>query len=89
MVQLYVSYPAGSGEPPLLLRKFAKTGLLLPNEVEELTLTLTVRDLTIWDRELQTPSSSLPGGWARVAGQFTIYARGGSRDPRLEGRVDM
>ena len=43
--QVYLSYPEAAGEPPLVLRGFAKTALLPPGGHADLVFALTPRDL--------------------------------------------
>jgi beta-glucosidase len=35
VLQLYLSYPAAAGEPPLVLRSYRKTAVLAPGESAE------------------------------------------------------
>lgn len=53
-VQLYVSYPSSSFETPIIqLRNFAKTPTLQPGASETLKITLTRKDLSVWDTVVQ------------------------------------
>ncbi|KAL0264437.1 hypothetical protein SLS55_000387 [Diplodia seriata] len=51
VAQLYVQYPEGSSydTPVIQLRDFGKTATLQPGESETLALTLTRKDVSVWD----------------------------------------
>ena len=54
VVQLYVTYPSSSFDTPLVqLRNFAKTRTLNPGESENVVLTMTRKDLSVWDTVAQ------------------------------------
>jgi beta-glucosidase len=56
VVQLYVELPAdmlGVDLPPRQLRQFEKTSILLPGESKSLGLTVTRKDLSVWDVVVQ------------------------------------
>lgn len=56
VAQLYVELPAdtlGVDLPPRQLRQFEKTSTLAPGDSEVLTLTLTRKDLSVWDVTVQ------------------------------------
>ncbi|KAF9453634.1 glycoside hydrolase family 3 protein [Macrolepiota fuliginosa MF-IS2] len=74
--QLYLGYPTGAGEPPKVLRGFEEVELAVgANEV--VTLTLTLRDFSIWDATSQA--------YVRPAGAFTVYVGASIKDIRLTG----
>lgn len=50
VVQLYLQFPRHSGEPPLVLRDFAKVPLA-PGETKTAEFELSIYDLSIWDTE--------------------------------------
>ncbi|KKA27855.1 hypothetical protein TD95_003253 [Thielaviopsis punctulata] len=69
VVQAYLQFPedAGYDTPIIQLRDFEKTDALAPGDGQTLTLTLTRKDLSVWDVVLQdwvVPS---------VGGRFTIW----------------
>ena len=70
--QVYLAYPEHAGEPPLVLRGFAKTALLPPGAHADLAFALTPRDMSIW-----------ANGWAVSRGDFTVHVGASSRDLRL------
>lgn len=53
VVQVYVQYPSTAQEPIYQLRNFAKV-FLQAGQTSTITLTLTQRDLSIWDVEAQS-----------------------------------
>lgn len=81
VAQLYLSFPASSGEPPLQLKGFKKTRVLGPSEKEEVSISLRKRDFSIWDSKAHA--------WSQVAGTFKIMVGSSSRDIRLEGSVTL
>ena len=74
--QLYLAYPATSGEPPLVLRGFEKTAVLQPGKADVLSFDLFARDLSVWDVRA--------GSWKRAPGTFKAHVGASSRDLRLE-----
>jgi beta-glucosidase len=77
VAQLYVGYPPSAGEPPKLLRDFAVVHLAA-GESAAVTLTLTPRDLMVWD-----------GAWASVSGPFSAFVGASNRDLRLQGEFSL
>jgi beta-glucosidase len=73
--QVYLSYPEAAGEPPLVLRGFAKTALLPPGDHADLAFALTPRDLSTYAAD----------GWAVSYGEFAVSVGASSRDVRLRG----
>lgn len=69
--QLYLSFPAGSGEPPKLLRGFTKTSLL-PTQTRTVRFDLRLKDVQVW--------SEARNSWTVPDGQFTVHVGGSSRD---------
>ena len=45
IAQLYLSFPAPAGEPPMVLRGFEEVALIEPGETREVVITLKDRDL--------------------------------------------
>ena len=72
--QLYLRFPAAARQPPLVLRGFAKTGLLAAGADETVEFALTARDLATYDG----------GRWRKAVGEFGAVVGASSRDHRLE-----
>ena len=85
VLQLYLSYPAGAGEPPLVLRAYYKTAVLAPGDSAEVSFGLSRRDLSIWSEEIAPEGGPLAGlgGWQLVLGTFTAHVGASSRDPNM------
>jgi len=73
VVQLYLSFPPSSGEPPLQLKGFEKT-LLQPTRSSTITFILSDRDLSIWNVTTHE--------WEVQHGTFTILIGSSSQDIR-------
>lgn len=71
VVQLYVSFPIGSGEPPRQLKAFRRIQLA-PGGSAAVTFLLTPKMLRIW--------SDRTRGWIVPAGRYTAYVGMSSRD---------
>ncbi|KIW47945.1 uncharacterized protein PV06_00593 [Exophiala oligosperma] len=71
VVQLYVSYPPGSGEPVNQLRGFTRLHDLKPGASAEAGFTLQRRDLSVWDVSSQT--------WTLLNGTYRIHFGKSSR----------
>jgi len=80
VVQLYVDFPPGLGEPPGQLKGFQKLYLDV-GETEVLTFTLTADELSYWDTSIS--------GWTVPTGTFQIDVGASSRDIRLGGSFDV
>ena len=78
--QLYLNFPASSGEPPSVLREFQNVELQ-PGEKQTVTMTLSRYDLSIWDVEKQ--------GWRKPGGEIGVTVGASSRDGRLKGRIPV
>ncbi|KAF9557186.1 glycoside hydrolase family 3 protein [Agrocybe pediades] len=76
--QLYLGYPTSADEPPKVLRGFEEVDLA-PGESKTVTLSLIIRDLSIWD----TPSQS----YIRPSGTFNVFVGASIRDIRLTGTI--
>ena len=74
--QLYITFPASAGEPPLSLRAFDNL-LIEAGASQRISFSLTLRDLSIWSVEAYA--------WAPVPGTFTASIGASSRDIRLRG----
>jgi len=70
VVQLYVGYPAGAGEPPRSLKGYTKVGLQ-PGASRHVTITLTRSAFRVWD--------SLDRGWRLLPGTYRISVGDSSR----------
>jgi beta-glucosidase len=60
--QVYVEFPAEARQPTPVLKGFAKTDVIGPGETQEVTIELTVRDLSYWES----------GAWIK-AGTVTVH----------------
>jgi hypothetical protein len=78
--QLYLNFPASSGEPPSVLRGFQNVELQ-PGEKQTVTITLSRYDLSIWDVEKQ--------GWKKPDDEIGVTVGASSRDGRLKGRISV
>ena len=81
VVQVYVGDPAAAvARPPRELKAFAKVSLE-PGAEQEVTFTLTARDLSYW--------SALHRRWVLEGGEFRIGVGASSRDIRLSGVITV
>ena len=78
IAQVYLHYPAHAGEPPSVLRGFADV-YLQPAEAQNITITLSRYDLSIWDVVSQS--------WIRPPGKYSLSVGASSRDFRLKGAI--
>ena len=78
VVQVYVGFPTGAGEPPKQLKGFARVGPP-PGATEHVSVTLDERAFSIWD----TGTSK----WKIVPGTFQVMVGDSSRDLPLRGTV--
>jgi beta-glucosidase len=76
---LYLRYPEAAGEPPLVLRGFAKTAVLVPGASARVSFELKARDFAVYDEAA--------AGWRVVRGEFGLVVGASSRDARLECTV--
>jgi len=81
VAQLYIGFPSLAGEPPMQLKGFFKTDILLPGSQVTVTFQLTDRDLSIWDVTLH--------GWKKLSGDYIINVGASSRDFRLTGKLTI
>ena len=80
VAQLYIEFPAAAGEPPQVLRGFAK--YLIPQGFgQAIQLALTPRDLSIWDVDAYS--------WQLQKGTFGVAVGASSRDIRLRGSFTL
>ena len=80
VVQLYLSFPSGAGEPPQQLKGFEKVHLEA-GESTVVTLGLDARAFSIWMVGTHA--------WAVVSGTFGVAVGSSSRDHRLVGSVEV
>lgn len=74
--QLYLGYPSGAGEPPRVFRGFDEVPVAV-GQTATVTMTLTMRDMSIWDSTTQT--------YIKPAGTFIVYVGAALQDLRLTG----
>ena len=80
VVQLYLSFPSGAGEPPQQLKGFEKVHLEA-GESTLVTLGLDARAFSIWMVGTHA--------WTVVSGTFGVAVGSSSRDHRLVGSVEV
>lgn len=78
--QLYIGYPASTGEPPKQLRGFAKLKLEA-GASGTASFKLRRRDLSIWDEQARA--------WSVPTGEFGVFVGSSSRDVRLTGKITV
>ena len=76
--EVYLSMPAGAGEPPRVLAGFQKLHLN-PGQTGHATVSLTARSFSHWDVGAHA--------WAVTAGTYQVMVGSSSRDIRLQGAV--
>lgn len=69
--QLYIAFPPSSGEPPKVLRNFAKT-FITPGQTSTITLDINQKAISIWDVITQS--------WIIPSGEFTVLIGKSSRN---------
>jgi beta-glucosidase len=79
VVQLYVGAPAANGEPPKQLKNFQRV-TLNPGAAQTVHLTVTARDLAMWDTGAN--------GWRTPAGAYQIMVGDSSRNLPLTGTLN-
>jgi beta-glucosidase len=77
VAQVYVGQPAGTGEPPKILRGFSRVSLS-PGQTQHVAVTLDARSFQYWS-----------GRWANATGVNRVYVGSSSRDIRLTGQVTI
>jgi len=78
--QLYLGFPSTTGEPPRRLAGFRKV-VLSPGASARPQISLSKRDLAIWDATL--------GTWIVPEGTFQVMVGSSSRDLRLMGTFEV
>jgi len=81
VAQLYLTFPASAGEPPQVLRGFAKYSIP-QGYAQAMQLVLTPRDMSVW---APTPAYE----WQLARGTFGVGVGASSRDIRLRGSFSM
>ena len=82
VAQLYLTFPAATtGEPPLQLKGFVKTGILAGGAATTVTFKLRERELSIWDVTTHA--------WSKQPGAFTASVGTSSRDIRLTAQFTV
>ena len=80
VAQLYLGFPASTGEPPKQLKGFSKV-MLNAGQTQPVTLTLTPDDLSVWDATNKK--------WVATPGTYQVMVGSSSRDIRLTGSVTV
>jgi len=76
--QLYLRFPASSGEPPQTLKGFTDVSLE-PGEIRQTQITISKYDLSYWDVVGQ--------GWRKPNGTIGVLISQSSRNVMLEGSI--
>lgn len=71
--QVYLSFPASAGEPPKVLRGFARP-FIKAGATKSVSIQLLKRDISVWDVVKQA--------WVVPKGRFTVSIGASSRDIR-------
>jgi beta-glucosidase len=77
--QMYLSFPASAGEPPLQLKGFKKLQLA-PGETATVAFAVQDRDLSIWDTSAYA--------FVPQSGRFGVYVGASSADIRLYASLE-
>ncbi|WP_405587504.1 glycoside hydrolase family 3 C-terminal domain-containing protein [Streptomyces sp. NBC_01190] len=80
VVQAYVAYPQGAGEPPKALKAFAKVQLK-PGQTRTVRLTLGSDALRVWDSNAHD--------WTVLDGRYPVYVGPSSADVSPAGTVTV
>ncbi|KAG8845253.1 hypothetical protein FRB91_001936 [Serendipita sp. 411] len=75
--QLYLGFPSGSGEPKMVLRGFDEILDLQPGASKTVSMTLNLREISIWDVVQQK--------WVKPSGTFTVSVGASIKDIRSTG----
>lgn len=78
VIQIYLNFPAVSGEPPKQLKQFTKV-TLSPGESKNLTLTLSPEDFLYWDTNRND--------WIKASAPYEVLVGRSSRDITWRGTV--
>jgi beta-glucosidase len=77
---LYLTFPDGAGEPPKVLRGFART-MLNKGQSKTVTIPLRLKDVSVWDVVSQK--------WVVPKGTFKVLIGSSSRNIHLEAEFSM
>jgi beta-glucosidase len=80
VVQLYLGYPEGSGEPPWQLKGFERIALA-PGEKHSFRFVVSRSDLAVWDGEHRR--------WMIPSGKFQIGIGSSSRDLVRRASIEL
>ncbi|MGW5354487.1 fibronectin type III-like domain-contianing protein, partial [Streptomyces sp. NPDC004031] len=80
VAQLYVGFPAASGEPPHQLRGYQRV-TLNPGQSQTLTFTVSTHDLASW--------STGSNNWTTAAGNYQILVGDSSRSLPVTGTLNV
>ncbi|KAL4078112.1 glycoside hydrolase superfamily [Scleroderma yunnanense] len=78
--QLYIHHPSNAGEPPSILKGFSNVEID-PGQTEQVSITLSRYDLSIWDVVAQ--------GWRKPTGTIEFSVGASSRDLKLKGVIPV
>ncbi|KAJ7451239.1 glycoside hydrolase superfamily [Mycena galericulata] len=78
--QVYIGFPDSYGEPPKVLRGFART-MFDPGESQTVSISLRQKDLSVWDVVTQQ--------WVLGRGTFKVMVGSSSRVIHLEGTFQL
>ena len=87
VIQLYLTYPSGYGEPELNLRGYRKTPLLQPGESYHAHLWLSEKDVSTWIPRRggwSHAKNKMLAEWHQAKGTFTVRVGASSAEMRLE-----
>ena len=83
VLQLYLRYPLSASEPPMVLRRYAKTTQLEPGQQQTVQLQLSGEDLSTWAAASDPSDGGPPGRWLLAHGSFTAFVGFSSRQCAL------
>ncbi|KAJ7199035.1 glycoside hydrolase superfamily [Mycena pura] len=78
--QLYLGFPPAYGEPPKVLRGFART-MLRPGQSETVSIPLRQKDVSVWDVVQQE--------WVVAKGTVQVMVGSSSRNIHLTGTIQL
>ncbi|KAK7055677.1 Fn3-like domain-containing protein [Favolaschia claudopus] len=78
--QLYLGFPQSAGQPPKVLRGFART-MLNAGQSKSVTISLREKDVSVWDVVSQK--------WVVPKGSFKVMVGSSSRNIHLQGSFNL
>lgn len=81
VLQLYLTYPSSTGEPPRQLRGINKTPVIEAGASVSVSFTVSPAEMGVWDVAAHK--------WAVTSGEYTVAVGASSRDIRLSGTVSV